>query len=177
VSTDSTATDRLTAYGKASLVASKSCGLFLTQVGVVACSSKLAPCPAAFLIILRPGLFDAHLQNWEAVPVKSPSHTHTYIFNISHFSETASDKMNYAPVGDNEEFTTEQSRDTDRFSRCIRSLDCTTGGVFFYEALASCFAGIWGGIVYAVEGCGDCFSGCCSTCGDCMGDCCQNCCS
>jgi hypothetical protein len=104
------------------------------------------------------------------------THAHRHI-QISIFSETTSDNMNYAPVGDNEEFTTEQSRDTDRFSRCIRSLDCTTGGVFFYEAFASCFAGIWGGIVYAVEGCGDCCSGCCSTCGDCMGDCCQNCCS
>jgi hypothetical protein len=56
VSTDSTATDHLTAYGKASLEASESYGLFPTHVGVVAYFDKLAACLNVFLIILRPEL-------------------------------------------------------------------------------------------------------------------------
>lgn len=74
-------------------------------------------------------------------------------------------KMNYAPVSSIEEFTTEQSRDTDECTRCLRGCDCSASGACFIEGFAGCFAAIWGCIVALGEGCGQC-------CGEVCGSCC-----
>jgi hypothetical protein len=89
---------------------------------------------------------------------------------ITHFSlpityPTIVVKMNYAPVSNIEEFTTEQSRQTDRCSQCMRGCDCSAMGLCFVECWTACFAGLWSGIVYLTEGCGEC-------CGECCGACC-----
>lgn len=74
---------------------------------------------------------------------------------------TASVKMNYAPVSDNEDFTTDQSRQTDECSRCINRCDCTMAGPCCVESLTGCFAAFWGGVVAMAECCGECCVGCC----------------